>query len=267
MNVSYWGFNQYIIQRALAAKSIREAQKGIVLAAFLKLLMPVIIVLPGIAALVLAPNLARPDEAYPHLMALLPTGILGLVFAALVAAVIASLGSKINSIATIFTMDLYRSVRPQTSERALVRIGRIAAAAGLLAALCAARPLLGSFDQAFQYIQEFTGFFTPGICVIFLLGMFWQRTTATAALIAAIASALLSLAFKLAIPQVPFMNRVGYVFVACLMLAVGISLLQPGRAAALRVQLKAIDYSTSAGFNLAAVGVIAILTALYWAFW
>ena len=114
MHVSYWGFNQYIIQRALGAKSIREAQKGIVLAAFLKLLMPMIIVLPGIAAVVLAPDLARPDEAYPHLMAMLPTGILGLVFAALIAAIVASLGSKINSIATIFTMDLYRSARPDT---------------------------------------------------------------------------------------------------------------------------------------------------------
>ncbi|HMN45387.1 MAG TPA: sodium/sugar symporter [Povalibacter sp.] len=267
MNVSYWGFNQYIIQRALAAKSVREAQKGIVLAAFLKLLMPLIIVLPGIAALVLAPNLARPDEAYPHLMALLPTGILGLVFAALVAAVIASLGSKINSIATIFTMDLYRSVRPQTSQRDLVRIGRIAAVIGLIVAIFSARPLLGSFDQAFQYIQEFTGFFTPGICVIFLLGMFWERTTAAAALVAAIASAALSLAFKLALPEVPFMNRVGYVFLLCFAIAIVLSLLQPKRTAALRVELKDIDYSTSRGFNIAALIVIAILTFLYWRFW
>ena len=267
MNVSYWGFNQYIIQRALAAKSVREAQKGIVLAAFLKLLMPLIIVLPGIAALVLAPDLARPDEAYPHLMALLPTGILGLVFAALVAAVIASLGSKINSIATIFTMDLYRSVRPQTSQRNLVRIGRIAAVIGLVIAIFSARPLLGSFDQAFQYIQEFTGFFTPGICVIFLLGMFWERTTAAAALVAAIASAVLSLAFKLALPEVPFMNRVGYVFVACFAIAIVLSLLQPRRTTALRVELKGIDYSTSGGFNIAAVIVIVILALLYWRFW
>lgn len=267
MNISYWGFNQYIIQRALAAKSVREAQKGIVLAAFLKLLMPLIIVLPGIAALVLAPDLARPDEAYPHLMALLPTGILGLVFAALIAAVIASLGSKINSVATIFTMDLYRSMRPQTSQRDLVRIGRVAAVIGLVVAIFSARPLLGSFDQAFQYIQEFTGFFTPGICVIFLLGMFWKRTTAAAALVAAIASAALSLAFKLALPEVPFMNRVGYVFVLCFGIAIALSLLQPRRTAALRVELKGIDYSTSGGFNIAALIVIVILVFLYWRFW
>ena len=267
MNISYWGFNQYIIQRALAAKSIHEAQKGIVLAAFLKLLMPLIIVLPGIAALVLAPGLARPDEAYPHLMALLPNGILGLVFAALVAAVIASLGSKINSIATIFTMDLYRSVRPDTSQHKLVVIGRIAAIAGLLAAIFSARPLLGSFDQAFQYIQEFTGFFTPGICVIFLLGMFWDRTTSTAALVAAVASAVLSLAFKLLLPEIPFMNRVGYVFLLCFSIAIVISLMQAPRTAAIRVDLKNIDYSTTTGFNVAAVIVVIILTALYWRFW
>ena len=139
MNVSYWGFNQYIIQRALGAKSIREAQKGIVLAAFLKLLMPVIIVLPGIAAVMLAPGLARPDEAYPHLMAMLPSGILGLVFAALLAAIVASLGSKINSIATIFTMDLYRAARPDTGTQKLVVIGRIAAVVSLLIAIVSAR--------------------------------------------------------------------------------------------------------------------------------
>ena len=251
MNVSYWGFNQYIIQRALGAKSIREAQKGIVLAAFLKLLMPVIIVLPGIAAVALSPNLARADEAYPHLMAMLPPGILGLVFAALLAAIVASVGSKINSIATIFTMDVYKPLRPQTSQQRLVLIGRSAAASALIIAMFAAKPLLGSFDQAFQYIQEFTGFFTPGICVIFLLGMFWDRTTATGALVAAVASAVLSFVFKLAWPSLPFMDRVGLVFLLCLAIAVVLSLLQAPRTTALRVELKNIDYSTDTGFNVA----------------
>ena len=267
MNVSYWGFNQYIIQRALGAKSTREAQKGIVLAAFLKLLMPVIIVLPGIAAVALAPNLARPDEAYPHLMAMLPTGILGLVFAALVAAIIASMGSKINSIATIFTMDVYKPLRPQTSGPKLVLIGRCAAASALVIAMIAAKPLLGSFDQAFQYIQEFTGFFTPGICVIFLLGMFWDRCTATGALVAAIASAVLSFALKFLWPALPFMDRVGLVFLLCAAIAIVLSLLQAPSKAALRVELKNIDYSTSAGFNVGAVVVIGILIALYAVWW
>jgi solute:Na+ symporter, SSS family len=267
MNVSYWGFNQYIIQRALGAKDIREAQKGIVLAAFLKLLMPVIIVLPGIAAAALAPNLARPDEAYPHLMAMLPTGILGLVFAALIAAIVASMGSKINSIATIFTMDVYRPLRPRTSQQRLVLIGRITAVVALIVAILSAKPLLGSFDQAFQYIQEFTGFFTPGICVIFLLGMFWERCTATGALVAAIASAVLSFALKFLWPSLPFMDRVGLVFLACFGVAVVLSLLQTRRDPALRVELKQIDYSTSAGFNLSALVISAILIALYATWW
>lgn len=267
MNISYWGFNQYIIQRALGAKDLHEAQKGIVLASFLKLLMPVIIVLPGIAALALVPDLARPDEAYPNLMGLLPSGILGLVFAALIAAIIASLGSKINSVATIFTMDLYRAMRPQASQHSLVRTGRIAAVLALIIAVFSARPLLGSFDQAFQYIQEFTGFFTPGICVIFLLGMFWQRTTATAALTAAISSALLSLAFKFGLPSVPFMDRVGLVFLACFAIAIVLSLLQKPSTAAMKVELKNIDYSTKTSFNVASLIVIAILCFLYSYFW
>jgi solute:Na+ symporter, SSS family len=267
MNVSYWGFNQYIIQRALGAKDIREAQKGIVLAAFLKLLMPVIIVLPGIAAAALVPRLARADEAYPSLMAMLPAGILGLVFAALIAAIVASMGSKINSIATIFTMDVYRPLRPQTSQQRLVLIGRLTAVTALVIAILAAKPLLGSFDQAFQYIQEFTGFFTPGICVIFLLGMFWERCTATGAMSAAVGSAVLSLALKFLWPTLPFMDRVGVVFVVCLGLAIMLSLLQTRREPALRVELKNIDYSTSTGFNVAALLVTAILIALYATWW
>jgi SSS family solute:Na+ symporter len=267
MNISYWGFNQYIIQRALGAKDIREAQKGIGLAAFLKLLMPVIIVLPGIAAVALAPNLARPDEAYPHLMAMLPSGLLGLVFAALIAAIVASMGSKINSIATIFTMDVYKPLRPQTSQPRLVLIGRITAVTALIIAILTAKPLLGNFDQAFQYIQEYTGFFTPGICVIFLLGMFWDRCTAMGALAAAIGSFVLSLVLWLAWRTLPFMDRVGIVFVACLGIAVALSLMQTRRDPALRVELKNIDYSTSAGFNVAALIITAILIGIYATWW
>ncbi len=267
MNVSYWGFNQYIIQRALAAKDIREAQKGIVLAAFLKLLMPVIIVLPGIAAVALAPTLAHPDEAYPHLMAMLPSGILGLVFAALLAAIVASIGSKINSIATIFTMDVYRPLRPQTSQQRLVLIGRATGVAALIIAVASARPLLGSFDQAFQFIQEFTGFFTPGVCVIFLLGMFWERCSSAGALAAAVGSAVFSFGLKRANPSLPFMDRVGIVFLACLALAVVLSLLQAPRRSALRVELKNVDYSTSTGFNVAALAATLILVTLYATWW
>ena len=171
MNISYWGCNQYIIQRALAAKSLQEAQKGIVLAAFLKLLMPVIVVLPGIAMFVLTPNLDAPDQAYPSAMTLLPVGIKGLVFAALLAAIVSSLASMINSISTIFTMDIYSSLVRADKRANPVLVGRVVASSAMVLAMICAKPLLGNFDQAFQYIQEFTGFFTPGIVVIFLLGM------------------------------------------------------------------------------------------------
>ena len=254
-------------RNALGAKDIREAQKGIVLASFLKLLMPVIIVLPGIAAVALAPNLPKPDQAYPHLMAMLPSGILGLVFAALIAAIVASLGSKINSIATIFTMDVYRPLRPQTSQQKLVLVGRLAAATALTIAIVSAKPLLGSFDQAFQYIQDYTGYVTPGICVIFLLGMFWDRCTAAGALVAAIGSAVLSAVLNWRWPTLPFMDRVGLVFLACLAVAAVISLAQPRPEAALRVDLKNIDYSTSTGFNVGAGIVAAILIAFYALWW
>ncbi|NCZ63952.1 MAG: sodium transporter, partial [Cellvibrionales bacterium] len=193
MNVSYWGFNQYIIQRALAAKSVNEAQKGIVFAAFLKLLMPVIVVLPGIAMFVLNTDLASPDQAYPSAMTLLPVGIKGLVFAALLAAIVSSLASMCNSISTIFTVDIAPSLMDKASlEGRRVIIGRTVSVVAMIIAMVTAKPLLGDFDQAFQYIQEFTGFFTPGIVVIFLLGMFWRKTTASAALMAAVGSALLS---------------------------------------------------------------------------
>jgi SSS family solute:Na+ symporter len=266
-NLSYWGFNQYIIQRALAAKSLAEAQKGVIFAAYLKLLMPLIIVVPGIAAVVLAPDLARPDDAYPTMMRLLPTGILGLVFAALVAAIVASTASKINSVATIFTLDIYNKMRPTTDEARLVRVGRITAAVAILLAIVSARPLLGSFDQAFQYIQEYTGFFTPGIVVIFMLGLFWKRATEEGALAATVGSFLGSLAIKLALPEIPFMNRMVIVFLIALALAVVLSLVRPKNRTANLITTSDVSYRTDAVFNVASVGVVLILAALYTIWW
>ena len=277
-NLSYWGFNQYIIQRALAAKSLGEAQKGIVFAAYLKLLMPVIIVLPGIAAVLLAPDLDRPDQAYPTMMRLLPPGILGLVFAALIAAIIASTASKINSIATIFTLDIYAKRRhvvtlaedgsgTAANEKKLVMVGRITAAVAIVLAMITARPLLGRSEQAFQYIQEYTGFFTPGIVVIFLLGLFWKRATELGALTAALASFGLSVAMKFAFPDFPFMNRMSVVFVAALVLAAIVSLAKPQAAVDNRIVTRDLDYSTSRSFNILGLGVIAILIALYATWW
>ena len=268
MNVSYWGFNQYIIQRALAAKDIGEAQKGVLFAAFLKLLMPVIVVLPGIAAVMLAPTLGKPDEAYPTMMRLLPSGILGLVFAALVAAIVASLASKINSVATIFTLDFYAKRKgPEATQAKLVKVGRIAATLAVLLGILTAKPLLGSFDQAFQYIQEYTGFFTPGIVVIFMLGLFWKRANEAGALTAAIGSFVLSVVLKLAWPSLPFIDRVGLVFLLALVLAVVVSLATPKAEGKDFIRTDDVNYKTAAGFNIGAVGVIAILTALYTLFW
>jgi SSS family solute:Na+ symporter len=267
MNVSYWGFNQYIIQRGLAAKSINEAQKGIVLAAFLKLVMPAIIVLPGIAALVLVPGLEKTDQAYPSLMAMLPVGIKGLVFAALVAAIVASTGSKINSIATIFTMDLYRAARPNTDQKTLVTVGRIVAVVSVVIAVFITKPFLSNFGQGFQYIQNFTGFVTPGICVIFLLGLFWARATATAAMVSMLATVVLSWVFYKFLPDYPFMNRVGWCFVAGVVIAVVISLMTPKSEAAMRVDITNVDFKTGTFFNVAAAIVVVILAYLYYTWW
>ena len=270
MHISYWGFNQYIIQRALAAKDIREAQKGMVFAAFLKLLMPLVVVVPGIAAVMLAPGLTKPDQAYPTMMALLPTGLLGLVFAALVAAIVASLASKINSIATIFTLDVYAKFGHgdnKPSEQKLVRIGRIAAGVAVLTAVLTAKPLLGSFDQAFQFIQEFTGFFTPGVVVIFMLGLFWKRANEAGALVAAISSVVFSFVFKFLWSELPFIDRVGIVFVISLALAVIVSMLGKPSPEKDFIRTDDVGYATSTSFNVASVGVIAILVALYATFW
>lgn len=289
-NLSYWGFNQYIIQRALAAKSLAEAQKGVMFAAYLKLLMPVIVVLPGIAAVMLAPGLEKPDQAYPTMLRYLPAGILGLVFSALIAAIIASTASKINSIATIFTLDIYAKFRrdpnalsqegeiahPEVDETApaqahrekeLVLVGRIAAVTAIAIAILVARPLLGKSEQAFQFIQEFTGFFTPGIVVMFLLGLFWRRATEWGAVAAAVSSVLLSWLGKLYWPELPFMDRMGLVFLAALALAVLVSLARPAPKASNLITMEGVSYRTPPSFNVGAAGVIVILIALYATYW
>jgi solute:Na+ symporter, SSS family len=289
-NISYWGFNQYIIQRALAAKNLDEAQRGVIFAAFLKLLMPLIIVLPGIAAVVLAPGLPKPDQAYPTMMRLLPPGLLGLVFSALVAAIIASTASKINSIATIFTLDVYAKQRRERTraeddsggsageEKHLVLVGRITAVTAIVIAIIAARPLVGSSEQAFQFIQEFTGFFTPGICVIFLLGLFWKRANEAGAIVAAVTSVGLSTIMKYTLPAAvlpqgvndyltPFINRMGVVFLVSALLCVIVSLATPQRLGSDTIDTSNVRYKTSAGFNIGALGVLLVLVALYATWW
>jgi len=287
MNASYWGFNQYIIQRALAAKSLPEAQTGVAFAAWLKLLVPVIVVLPGMAALVLAPNIPAPDRAYPTMMTLLPHGFLGLVFASLVAAIVASSASKINSVATIFTMDLIKPAYPAIAEQTLVRIGRLSAVAAVVIAAVVAKPLLGQFDQVFQFGQNLTGFFAPGIVVIFTLGMLWKQCTTQGAFAAVAIGFAASCFFYLVshlhthhdlfglqapwlvahVPDMPFLNRVGWVFWIALGSCVAVSLLTKDVREARTADLSSVDFRTTSSFNAMAAGIVAVLIALYLAFW
>ena len=226
-NLGYWGFNQYIIQKGLAAKSIDEAKKGLVFAGFLKILIPFIVVLPGICAyyimqdpqafssIHLAGNINRADDAYPWLIRnFTPTGIKGLSFAALAAAIISSLASMFNSTSTLFTMDIYKKyINKDAKDKTLVSVGRMVAVGALLIALVAVEPLLGGLDQAFQYIQEYSGFIYPGIIVVFGLGLLWKRASSTAAVWTAILTIPMGVLFKILLPNVAFQFRAGYIFI------------------------------------------------------
>ena len=228
-NFGYWGFNQYIIQRGLAAKSIKEAKRGVIFAGYLKLLVPLLVVIPGIAAYVLSADIVRSDEAYPWLLAnYVPPGIKGLAFAALAAAIVSSLASMINSTSTIFTMDIYKAyINKKASDKQLVGVGRIVAFAALLIAVLVA-PNLRSLDQVFQYIQEYTAFVYPGAFVIFFMGLMWRHATTNAALWVAIATLPLGAALKIFAGDIPFLLRMGYVFIALTVIGVSISLLEKG---------------------------------------
>ncbi len=246
-NLGYWGFNQYIIQKGLAAKSLKEAKKGLVFAAFLKILIPFIVCIPGVCAfyimhgsyngegvfetlqadLVGAVSDDKPDEAYPYLIRnFTPVVIKGLSFAALAAAVISSLASMFNSTSTIFTMDIYKQyINKGASETKLVSVGRITSLTALILALLAVYPIMGSAEQAFQVIQEYSGFVYPGIVVIFGLGLLWKRANATAAVVTAIGTFAFSILFKILLPEVPFLLRMGYVFICLVILFFSISLM------------------------------------------
>ncbi len=236
-NLGYWGFNQYIIQKGLAAKSIDEAQKGLVFAGFLKILIPFIVVLPGICAYYISihPELLAglsgsinvADDAYPWLVRnFTPTGVKGLTFAALAAAIISSLASMFNSTSTLFTMDIYKKyVNREASDKKLVRVGRLTSLAALVIAAIAVEPLLGSLDQAFQYIQEYSGFIYPGIIVVFGLGLLWKRASSRAAVWTAIITIPLGVLFKIFLGGVPFQLRAGYIFIILLAFFVLLSLI------------------------------------------
>lgn len=297
-NLYYWGFNQYIIQRALAAKSLKEAQKGIVLAAFLKLLIPFIVVVPGIAAYIIVndpemlaslgadgllniPSDGAADKAYPWLIQFLPVGLKGLAFVALAAAIVSSLASMLNSTATIFTMDIYKQYfNKNANDRVSVKVGRITSAVALIIGASIA-PLLGGIGQAFQFIQEYTGVVSPGILAIFLLGLFWKKTTNHAAIIGALVSIPVAMFFKIGpkgwasgtsfeflFPNVPFLNQMGYTALITMAIIMTLSWLQnKGGNDGKGFNLDKDTFKTSASFNISAFAILLILTFLYAKFW
>jgi SSS family solute:Na+ symporter len=219
-NFGYWGFNQYIIQKGLAARSVRDAKRGLLFGGYLKILIPLIVVIPGIAAFYLNSDLGKPDEAYPFLLAkYMPVGVRGVAFAALAAAIVSSLASMINSTSTIFTVDIYKPYfNKNASDKQQVLVGRIVAFAALFIAVLIA-PLLNNLGQAFQYIQEYTGFIYPGVVVVFFMGLFWRQATNRAALWTAILTLPLGFGFKFGFPEMPWMMRMAFVFIVLVLVA------------------------------------------------
>jgi SSS family solute:Na+ symporter len=280
-NLSYWGCNQYITQRALGA-NLPTARRGLLFAAFLKLLMPVIVVLPGIACYVLynshadphisagimEANVVKPDNAYSILLNLLPAGLKGLAFAALTAAIVASLAGKANSISTIFSLDIYkRFINKDADDKTVVRTGRWVVIIAFAVALAIA-PALKSFGQGFNYIQEFTGFISPGILAMFLMGFFWKRSNSNGAMAATLISIPLSAVLKYTAPSLPFMNRMSIVFIACLILIIIFGLLDPkSKNNPKALEVKASMFRLPAGFAVGVLLVLGVIAALYLAYW
>ena len=284
-NLAYWGCNQYIVQRALGA-DLQTARKGILFAAFLKLLIPVIAVLPGITMYVLHKNgmfqqemmdsgVLKPDHAYPTLMNLLPAGLKGVAFAALTAAIVASLAGKANSISTIFSLDIYKKYFDKNaSEKKLVLTGRWAVIISMVIAALVT-PALKSLDQAYQFIQEYVGFISPGVLAIFLLGFFWKKTTAPAAMAGALITIPVSTLLKFlpswtngAFPDYPFLDRMTIAFFTVAVVMIVMSLARPRAATdhhAIEVDTEL--FKTTTGFKILSLIILGILAALYTVFW
>ena len=293
-NLYYWGFNQYIIQRTLAAKTLREAQKGILFAAALKMILPIIVVIPGIAAYVITkdpeimdglgdiamnnlPDMNTADKAYPWLLQLLPTGLRGLAFAALTAAIVSSLASMLNSTSTIFTMDIYKQyINPSADDRQTVNMGRFSALVALIIASIMA-PLLGGIDQAFQFIQEYTGIVSPGILAVFMLGLFWKKTTNKGAIIGALSSIPIAMYFKVSpkgwssspiFLELPFLNQMGLTTIITMLVIAIISWYQfKGADDKKGISISRETFKTDPIYNIGAFGIMILLSAIYAAFW
>lgn len=277
-NLGYWGFNQYIIQKGLAAKSLDEAKKGMVFAGFLKILIPFIVCIPGVCAFYimnspecdgirnsLAGAIERPDEAYPFLIRnFTPTVVKGIAFAALAAAVISSLASMFNSTSTIFTLDVYKKfINKKATDKKLVSVGRLTSLSALIIALIAVYPVMGGADQAFQIIQEYSGFVYPGIVVIFGLGLLWKRSSGTAAVVAAIGTFAFSIIFKFALPDVPFLIRMGYVFLCLVALFISISMCSKKTKPAEELSAKTIKAQLKWATVMLVLSVVTLVAGIF----
>jgi solute:Na+ symporter, SSS family len=281
-NLNYWGCNQYITQRALGA-DLNTARKGLLFAAFLKLLMPVIVTLPGIAAYVMYQKgmfqadmmkngVFDQDRAYPVLLNLLPMGLKGLSFAALTAAVVASLAGKANSISTIFTLDVFKPYfAKDMSEEKLVWTGRIVIVIAMILAIVVS-PFMGIDKKGgFQFIQEMTGLLSPGIFASFIMGFFWKRTNSAGAFFAIVGGFLIAIAMHNNVfpfadwSQVPFLDRMGWVFLICIVVMFILSIVLPDEKKGLEID--PAMFKTTTGFAVGAAIVIAILIGLYSYFW
>ncbi len=287
-NLYYWGFNQYIIQRTLASKSLKEAQRGIAFAAFLKMIIPFIVVIPGIVAYVMLmqpegtsaiPGVQEAfingdgginyDKAYPWLISVfIPTGLKGLVLAALVAAIVSSLASMLNSTSTIFTMDIYKPyIGKNSSEGKLVNVGRITAATALVVAVVLA-PLLGSVPQMFQYIQEYTGLVSPGVLAVFIMGLFWKKATNKGAIVGIILSIVVAFLLKLPGADLPFLDQMLYTFLITLAIIAGVSMTTSVEVDDPKgIQLTSKLFITDSVFNISAYAILIMLVVLYTIFW
>ncbi len=289
-NLYYWGFNQYIIQRTLAAKSLKEAQRGIAFAAFLKLIIPLFIVIPGILVYILftqpegttiIPGISEAftkvdgsvnyDKAFPWLIStFVPTGLKGLVIAALAAAIVSSLASMLNSTSTIFTLDIYKPyINKNASDKETVNVGRISAAVALVIAGLIA-PLLTNLDQAFQYIQEYTGMVSPGILAVFLLGLFWKKANSKGAITGIIASIPIALFLKLSIVDLPFLDQMLYTTLITIIIIMGVSLSSAKEGVdddPKAIKLTSDMFKTGRNFNISAYVILLILIFLYAFFW
>ncbi|HEK18915.1 MULTISPECIES: sodium/sugar symporter [unclassified Mucilaginibacter] len=305
VNLNYWGCNQYITQRALGA-NLKTARGGLLFGAFLKILMPVIVVIPGIAAFVLyqkgmfhqemlsSKGVLDVNKAYPSLLDLLPSGLKGLSFAALTAAIVASLAGKANSIATIFTLDIYKkAINPQANDRQLVNLGKISVVVamflGVIMSLLIGEQLMGEGKQGFQYIQEYTGFVSPGILAMFLLGFFWKKATSNAALFSTIGGFVFSVFFKFLphfanlkflvpfgfaklnadkVYEIPFLDRMGFVFLICVIGMYIISKIETRNGVKPNgLEVDSSMFRMSRAFAAGSLIVAGILVAVYTIFW